>query len=113
MSTHQRRAKTPAETVSLDTAPMEAKLVDALPTDEGWQFEPKLYGLDARPWTCFPRLVFGGRINQSHVHSTLSESHCFPTLMSMGLEQHLRTGRCQELERVGRELRSMFPSLTI
>lgn len=30
--------------ISLDTAPMEAKLVDALPADAGWQFEPKWDG---------------------------------------------------------------------
>ena len=28
----------------LDTAPMEAKLVESLPTDKGWQFEPKWDG---------------------------------------------------------------------
>src|SRR4051812_26091518 len=28
----------------LDTAPMEAKLVDALPQEPGWQFEPKWDG---------------------------------------------------------------------
>jgi ATP-dependent DNA ligase len=30
--------------VPLDLAPMEAKLVDALPTDPGWRFEPKWDG---------------------------------------------------------------------
>lgn len=30
--------------VSLDTAPMEAKLVESLPTGDGWQFEPKWDG---------------------------------------------------------------------
>jgi len=30
--------------VSLETPPMEARLVDQLPSDEGWQFEPKWDG---------------------------------------------------------------------
>src|SRR5262249_51464589 len=30
--------------IPLDTHPMEARLVDALPTDAGWQFEPKWDG---------------------------------------------------------------------
>src|SRR5512138_349831 len=30
--------------LSYDTPPMEAKLVDELPTGEGWQFEPKWDG---------------------------------------------------------------------
>ena len=30
--------------LGIDTAPMEAKLVDALPDDAGWQFEPKWDG---------------------------------------------------------------------
>src|SRR5581483_7213730 len=30
--------------VPLETPPMEAKLVDALPRDRGWQFEPKWDG---------------------------------------------------------------------
>jgi ATP-dependent DNA ligase len=30
--------------LGIDTAPMEAKLVDALPDDPGWQFEPKWDG---------------------------------------------------------------------
>ena len=36
--------------LGLDTEPMEAKSVDALPSDEGWQFEPK--------WDGFRCLVF-------------------------------------------------------
>ena len=36
--------KASASALSHDTAPMEAKLVDALPTDAGWQFEPKWDG---------------------------------------------------------------------
>ena len=39
--------KTPANSarsVPRDLAPMEARLVDALPTDPGWQFEPKWDG---------------------------------------------------------------------
>ncbi len=38
------RRKPAAVQISLDTAPMEAKLVDALPSGEGWQFEPKWDG---------------------------------------------------------------------
>jgi ATP-dependent DNA ligase len=38
-----RRAKAP-DSIPLTTAPMEAKLVDALPIDVGWQFEPKWDG---------------------------------------------------------------------
>src|SRR5918999_2737758 len=37
-----KQARTPQ--LSYDTAPMEAKLVDSLPTGEGWQFEPKWDG---------------------------------------------------------------------
>ena len=42
--------------VPLDLAPMEAKLVDALPTGEGWRFEPK--------WDGFRCLAFraGGEV---------------------------------------------------
>jgi len=41
----------------LDTAPMEARLTDVLPTDEGWQFEPK--------WDGFRCLAFkdGGEVD--------------------------------------------------
>jgi ATP-dependent DNA ligase len=43
-----RAAKKPAAnsavSVPRDIAPMEARLVDALPTDSGWQFEPKWDG---------------------------------------------------------------------
>src|SRR5690606_11155662 len=38
------KKKTNKSSVPLDTAPMEAKLVDSLPTGEGWQFEPKWDG---------------------------------------------------------------------
>lgn len=38
-----KRSKRPPD-VSLDTSPMEAKLVDSLPTGDGWQFEPKWDG---------------------------------------------------------------------
>jgi ATP-dependent DNA ligase len=34
----------PAFPLPLDTAPMEAKLVEELPAEEGWQFEPKWDG---------------------------------------------------------------------
>lgn len=33
-----------ARPLGFDTAPMEAKLVESLPTDDGWQFEPKWDG---------------------------------------------------------------------
>ncbi len=40
-----RRGKVGRElAIPLDTSPMEAKLVDSLPTDAGWQFEPKWDG---------------------------------------------------------------------
>ena len=38
------RAKTPSLAelpVALDTEPMEARLVDRLPVEPNWQFEPK------------------------------------------------------------------------
>src|SRR5688572_17993613 len=37
--------------IPLDTPPMEARLTDAIPAGEGWQFEPK--------WDGFRCLVFG------------------------------------------------------
>jgi ATP-dependent DNA ligase len=37
--------------ISIDTSPMEAKLVDSLPTEPGWQYEPK--------WDGFRCLAFG------------------------------------------------------
>jgi ATP-dependent DNA ligase len=40
----QSRRKQSRATIPLTTPPMEAKLVDALPTGEGWQFEPKWDG---------------------------------------------------------------------
>jgi hypothetical protein len=52
-----RRARKSAIPTRLE--PMEAKLVSALPTGKGWQFEPKFYRLGPRPWTCVPRWVFG------------------------------------------------------
>ncbi|MBA3896435.1 MAG: ATP-dependent DNA ligase, partial [Sphingomonadaceae bacterium] len=33
-------------------SPMEAKLVDALPTDSGWQFEPKWDGFRCLAFRC-------------------------------------------------------------
>ena len=77
-----RKASIPA---SLE--PMEARLVSELPTGDGWQFEPNAYRLGRRPWTCFPRLVSGVKSTISHVHSTLSENHHFPTQMSIVLDQ--------------------------
>ena len=46
----------PAFPLPLDTAPMEARLVDALPDEPGWQFEPK--------WDGFRCLAFraGGEV---------------------------------------------------
>jgi hypothetical protein len=44
--------------IPLDTAPMEAKLVDSLPTGEGWQFEPKMHRLDAQASTSSAHLRF-------------------------------------------------------
>jgi ATP-dependent DNA ligase len=38
------KRKSSSLAVPLSTAPMEAKLVDSLPTDDGWQFEPKWDG---------------------------------------------------------------------
>jgi ATP-dependent DNA ligase len=38
------KKKATAPALSYDTAPMEAKLVDSLPTGDGWQFEPKWDG---------------------------------------------------------------------
>lgn len=49
--------------------PMKAEPVDTLPRNKKnettWGYEPKWYRLDARPWTCVPRLVLKGQINQS------------------------------------------------
>ena len=47
----------PAFPLPLDTAPMEARLVDALPDEPGWQFEPK--------WDGFRCLAFraGGEVD--------------------------------------------------
>lgn len=38
------KRKSSSQTLPLSTAPMEAKLVEQLPTDPGWQFEPKWDG---------------------------------------------------------------------
>lgn len=64
MATRARKAAIPTE-----LEPMEAKLVSELPTGEGWQFEPKYYRLDARPWTWPPKLSFQ-RSNQPDRMST-------------------------------------------
>lgn len=42
MTAKHRRVKAPYPT--LETAPMEARLAETLPVDEGWQFEPKWDG---------------------------------------------------------------------
>jgi hypothetical protein len=44
--------------------PMEARLVSELPTDAGWQFEPKWYRLDPGPWTCVLCLFLRRRFSQ-------------------------------------------------
>lgn len=80
--------------------PMEARLVSELPTGPGWQFEPKIYRLGRRPWTCFARLAFGVESTISHVHNALSEIHHFPTQTSMVLDQLARVpedGRLPEI----------------
>lgn len=38
--------------VAVDTAPMEAKLADALPSGEGWQYEPKWDGFRCLAFRC-------------------------------------------------------------
>ena len=65
-------AETP---LGLDTAPMEAKSVDALPEGEGWQFEPK--------WDGFRCLAFkaGGAV-ELRAKSGKSLSRYFPEMLA-------------------------------
>jgi ATP-dependent DNA ligase len=60
--------------LGLDTEPMEAKSADALPTGEGWQFEPK--------WDGFRCLVFkSGRDVDLRARSGKSLSRYFPEMV--------------------------------
>ncbi len=60
--------------LALDTEPMEAKSVGALPTDPGWQFEPK--------WDGFRCLAFksGGKV-ELRARSGKSLSRYFPEMV--------------------------------
>jgi ATP-dependent DNA ligase len=61
--------------VPLDTAPMEARLVNALPEDAGWQFEPK--------WDGFRCLAFrSGRDVHIKGKSGKSFARYFPEMVS-------------------------------
>lgn len=61
--------------VALDTAPMEAKLVDELPRDSGWQFEPK--------WDGFRCLAFrAGDAVELKAKSGKSLSRYFPEMLA-------------------------------
>jgi ATP-dependent DNA ligase len=60
--------------LGLDTEPMEAKSVDALPTGEGWQFEPK--------WDGFRCLLFkAGKHVDLRAKSGKSLSRYFPEMV--------------------------------
>ena len=60
--------------LALDTEPMEAKSVDALPTEAGWQFEPK--------WDGFRCLVFkSGNEVDLRAKSGKSLSRYFPEMV--------------------------------
>lgn len=64
----------PAYLLSLDTEPMEAKSVDALPRGEAWQFEPK--------WDGFRCLVFkAGHDVDLRAKSGKSLSRYFPEMV--------------------------------
>jgi ATP-dependent DNA ligase len=68
-------SKRVARGVSLDTAPMEAKLVDSLPTDDGWQFEPK--------WDGFRCLAFrDGREVELRAKSGKTLARYFPEVVA-------------------------------
>ena len=71
------RAKTGLRSlpVRLGTPPMEAKLVDALPAEEGWQFEPK--------WDGFRCLAYrAGREVELQSKSGKSLARYFPDIVS-------------------------------
>ena len=64
----------PTFLLGLDTAPMETKSVDALPSGEGWQFEPK--------WDGFRCLVFkAGEDVDLRAKSGKSLSRYFPEMV--------------------------------
>ncbi|HZC95568.1 MAG TPA: ATP-dependent DNA ligase [Bradyrhizobium sp.] len=64
----------PTFLLGLDTEPMEARSVDALPTGEGWQFEPK--------WDGFRCLVFkAGQDVDLRAKSGKSLSRYFPEMV--------------------------------
>jgi ATP-dependent DNA ligase len=64
----------PAFLLGVDTAPMEAKSVDALPMDEGWQFEPK--------WDGFRCLVYkSGKDVDLRAKSGKSLARYFPEMI--------------------------------
>ena len=51
--------------VKLGTPPMEAKLVDALPEDEGWQFEPKWDGFRCLAYRAGPEVELQSKSGKS------------------------------------------------
>ena len=62
--------------IPLDFAPMEAKLVEALPTDPGWRFEPK--------WDGFRCLAFrSGDAVELRAKSGKPLSRYFPDVVAM------------------------------
>jgi ATP-dependent DNA ligase len=69
------KAKTAALAIGMNTPPMEAKLVDALPDDVGWQFEPK--------WDGFRCLAFrNGDSVELRAKSGKSLSRFFPEVIA-------------------------------
>jgi len=58
----------------LTTSPMEAKLVEELPADEGWQFEPKWDGFRCLTFKC-------GREVDLRAKSGKPLSRCFPDIV--------------------------------
>jgi ATP-dependent DNA ligase len=64
----------PTFLLALDTEPMEAKSIETLPTDDGWQFEPK--------WDGFRCLVFkAGQDVDLRAKSGKSLSRYFPEMV--------------------------------
>ena len=69
-----RRVEVAEFPVGLDTEPMEAKSVDALPAGEGWQFEPK--------WDGFRCLAFKAGVEVDlRAKSGKSLSRYFPEMV--------------------------------
>lgn len=69
------KKKASAAALSYETAPMEAKLVDSLPTGEGWQFEPK--------WDGFRCLAFrAGEEVELRAKSGKTLSRYFPEVVA-------------------------------